>query len=291
MLRKNNDLSCPKCHSSHVEMSRAHGLKAVVIRLFSVQAYRCLFCYKSFWVWQKNSPDRPWLFNWLMLFGLLVMIPLCYQWLFVPGVSKKDNQNDQAVTNAIRTIEPLESDGQRDLVSSLAFNQPDNDLEQEGFFEVSKLELEEKLAEAKTKVQSDNAQALLQEQRVATLADITEELRSLLKVDINYAIDTWRQAWQSGDSKTYLSFYSAQFEPVGDVSLASWQDKRRLRVMPSKQISLNFSDFDVVLDETNQRATVSFDQEYQSNSYSDKTRKQLTLVKENEWRIVSEVSL
>lgn len=129
-------------------------------------------------------------------------------------------------------------------------------------------------------------------ERNAAVPDILEvdpqEFRSLMKVDINYLIEQWRQAWQSGDSETYLSFYSSQFMPSGDKSYSSWLQQRKRMVVPSKQITLVLSNFDVVLDDNNQQSIVSFDQEYTSSTHTDKSRKQLTLIKETHWRIIAE---
>lgn len=115
-----------------------------------------------------------------------------------------------------------------------------------------------------------------------------EELQSLLKVDINYVIEQWRSAWQLGDSEQYLSQYSENFKPSGNLALQEWQQQRRLKVVPSAQVSIELSDFEVAFDESNLNSVVSFQQKYQSNDYSDSTRKELKLVKEDKWRIVSE---
>lgn len=287
-MPKEHSLSCRKCYSSRVEKSRATGLQVVLIRLFPVQSYRCLFCYTRFLARQESSPHPQRLSSWLILLGVIGLISLSYQWLFV---SKNDEQRNQSAADInTTTTEILDQESQRDLVAKLAFNQPDNDFEQEDLLEVPKSELEQKLAAAKTKVESAKAAALLEQQRNAKLAEITAELRSLLKLDIDFMLERWQQAWQQGDSDTYLSMYSTQFKPTGGISLTDWQQQRQLRVVPSKKISLNLSNFEVLLDESNRRSTVSFDQDYQSSTYREKSRKQLILIKEkeNDWRIVSE---
>jgi len=118
-----------------------------------------------------------------------------------------------------------------------------------------------------------------------------QEQVSLLKVDINYMIEQWQEAWQTGDTDRYLSFYSDQFSPSSGLTLAAWRQQRQERVSTDNPITLELSEFEVVLAEDNKKATVSFDQIYQSSDFQEQSRKELVLLKDEEWRIVAEREL
>lgn len=118
-----------------------------------------------------------------------------------------------------------------------------------------------------------------------------QEQASLLKVDINYMIEQWQDAWQSGDAERYLSFYSETFTPSGDLSRVEWRSQRQTRVSPANPIALSLSNFEVVLEDDNQKAMVSFDQLYESSKHQEQSRKELVLVKDEEWQIIAEREL
>ena len=252
--------------------------------------------------------------GWLGFF--IIALALSAGYFSMQGLSKSDasHTTDNQATlidsiseprEATETEQVLDSEHERrELVTDLAFNTPSSEVT------LSPLEMD---ATTTAQIQStDEAFSIAEEQRLeraeieelvneTALEDLDydtalpndldvdqDELRSLMKIDINYLIEQWRQAWQAGDSETYLSFYSSQFMPSGDLSYSSWLQERKRKVVPARQIELSLSNFDVVLDDNNQQSIVSFDQEYNSVTHSNKSRKQLTLIKESQWRIIAE---
>lgn len=154
-------------------------------------------------------------------------------------------------------------------------------------------QLQKRLALAKAK--AEHAELLNREKQAVLQQNVQKdqtELQSLLKVDINYRIDQWRRAWQAGLVDEYLSFYSEQFIPSDQSGREQWLAQRKRRIRPSLKIDLQMSNFVVAFAENNTLGTVRFDQLYQSGSYTEKSRKQLVLLKEQqEWKIISETEI
>jgi len=114
-------------------------------------------------------------------------------------------------------------------------------------------------------------------------------LVSLLKIDINHTIESWRKAWQSGAEKKYFSHYSNNFKPSNFLPLKEWRLERAERISSANNIEVNLSDFDVSFTDDNKRAVALFTQSYFSKKYAEVSRKKLVLVNEqDEWKIVLE---
>ncbi|WP_370276895.1 TolC family protein [Pontibacterium sp.] len=102
-------------------------------------------------------------------------------------------------------------------------------------------------------------------------------------------IDRWAQAWRSKDVDTYLDQYSANF-PGTVREHNRWVKERTQRLMAPRYIELELGDR-VIVSQDEQSATVSFDQLYKSNLFTDRVRKTLRLEREqNGWKIVAEVA-
>lgn len=225
--------------------------------------------------------------NLLLLLGLLGVAIVTAQWLW--QTSADDSESIVAISGQLADgIVNSASDNQaQNLVTTLALNETANFTEEQNN-QVSVAQSGQGISQSLND-ESLN-QVLPSDVPVDTVVG-SEELRSLLKIDINFMIETWRMSWQSGDSDTYLSLYSPDFTPVDGQSRQEWQQQRKRRVTPTHEINIELSNFEVELDDANQQAVVSFDQNFSSNSTTENSRKQLTLIKENQWLIVSELTV
>jgi tetratricopeptide (TPR) repeat protein len=104
------------------------------------------------------------------------------------------------------------------------------------------------------------------------------------------AVSRWAKAWSGRNADGYLASYSKTFVPDRGQSRAAWSAARRERVTTPKKISVEIVDPVVQVVSANE-ARVSFRQNYASDSLSTRSRKTLTLVKEDgEWKISRERS-
>jgi len=117
-------------------------------------------------------------------------------------------------------------------------------------------------------------------------------LESLLKSDMNDRLERWRDAWQTGLADYYLDFYSENFQPSGNLTLAEWVEQRKFRISPDKAIKIQLSNFEISFSNEMNLSTVLFDQQYSSQGYSERSRKKTIWVKEeSEWKIISEAQV
>ena len=107
---------------------------------------------------------------------------------------------------------------------------------------------------------------------------------------ISAAVYDWAQAWQDQNLDAYLAAYAPDFQPAGGLSREAWEAQRRDRVgsPDSIRVRVRNPDIEIVNDE---RARVTFEQEYESDSYSDVTNKVLDLRRAgNRWLILRETT-
>lgn len=112
-----------------------------------------------------------------------------------------------------------------------------------------------------------------------------------MREDVQAAIEAWATAWSNQDVSAYLGAYSTQFEVPGRQSRRQWEGLRRSRLSrPSRiDVKVTYDTFELVAPN---RVQVDFHQIYDSNLFSDRTNKRLTLIQEaGTWKIVSEASL
>ena len=102
-------------------------------------------------------------------------------------------------------------------------------------------------------------------------------------------VEGWRQAWSDQDLAAYLSFYHpTDFKPVKGRNIKEWRKGRKSSVEGPKFIKVQTKDVKVVK-RSDERATVSFLQQYHSNRFKDNIRKELQFVKTDQgWKIISE---
>lgn len=110
------------------------------------------------------------------------------------------------------------------------------------------------------------------------------------KQDVLAAVTKWSRAWSSRNADGYLASYSKTFDPEGSQSRAAWAAARRERVTTPKRINVEVIEPSVQIMSANE-ARVVFRQNYTSDTLNAKSRKTLTLVREDgEWKISRERS-
>lgn len=134
----------------------------------------------------------------------------------------------------------------------------------------------------------DDAAAMAPPAQAPTAAGSSSERAT--RERISAAVYDWAQAWQNQDIEAYLAAYAPDFQPAGGLSREAWENQRRDRVGgPDRiQVRVRNPDIEIVNDE---RARVTFEQEYESDSYSDVTNKVLDLRRAGDrWLILRETT-
>lgn len=109
------------------------------------------------------------------------------------------------------------------------------------------------------------------------------------KNNILRQVRNWADAWASQNVENYLSYYSPEFVPSDEMSLADWRKLRRDRVSAPQFIQVIISDPKVIIYPHNQMASVTFLQEYESNTYNETIKKILLFHKTaGKWLIIQE---
>lgn len=102
------------------------------------------------------------------------------------------------------------------------------------------------------------------------------------------ALDVWAAAWSSRDVDAYLAAYAPDFKPEGGLALAEWRDQRRIRIGKAKTINVVVQDAEVTRID-GQHASVTFTQDYSSDTIADKVTKIVELVQvDGSWKISRE---
>ena len=88
--------------------------------------------------------------------------------------------------------------------------------------------------------------------------------------------------------EAYIASYAPEFKPSRGLSSTAWEKGRRKRLSNPAFIKITLSDIRVDFREEG-LAKVTFEQEYQSDTYSDKVNKEMTVkMINNEWLITRE---
>ncbi|OQY60225.1 MAG: hypothetical protein B6245_02525 [Desulfobacteraceae bacterium 4572_88] len=104
---------------------------------------------------------------------------------------------------------------------------------------------------------------------------------------ISDKLHEWAKAWAASETDTYLGFYSPDFEPAKGMSRNSWEKQRRKR-LNRKYIRVGIQKLGITF-ETCTQANVTFEQDYQSEIYKDKSQKHIILTKTGgDWQIIKE---
>ena len=105
---------------------------------------------------------------------------------------------------------------------------------------------------------------------------------------IESSVNNWVNAWTSQDIPIYLESYSQEFVPSKGLSREAWESERKIRLIEPDHIKVTLSDIKVNQYSEN-LADVDFIQYYQSNTYTDEVKKQLSMQKiDNQWLIIEE---
>ena len=106
--------------------------------------------------------------------------------------------------------------------------------------------------------------------------------------DVLKAVRGWAEAWSNKDADGYLGHYAANFDPPGSESRAAWEKTRRERIEAPKSIAVSIDSPKITM-HGNDRAVVSFRQNYRSDRLKSTSRKTLEMVKtEKGWQIEKE---
>ena len=127
-----------------------------------------------------------------------------------------------------------------------------------------------------------------QQNVTATAKKPNTDIQISNKLAAFYALEAWKEAWQTQDANSYLGAYSKKFTPEDGLSLSVWKDKRTRSIYRPSSIKIDIEDPVVETLQENQ-LLITFKQNYTSNSYHDSVMKALTMEKEeNGWKITRE---
>lgn len=104
---------------------------------------------------------------------------------------------------------------------------------------------------------------------------------------IQQTLEAWASAWSTQSAEQYFLYYDVAYRPPG-MSRKRWETQRVDRIKKPEWIRVSLGDYSIEPIEE-KRVRVEVEQRYQSNSYSDKGRKEFILIEtEQGWRIISE---
>jgi len=102
---------------------------------------------------------------------------------------------------------------------------------------------------------------------------------------VTLAVQSWAAAWSAKDADKYLSFYASEFAPEGGTSRQAWEAQRRSRIAKPKEIRVAVSDVKVA-PLAGGRIQVTFQQDYQSDTLSNRSTKVLEMAQaKGQWQI------
>jgi len=112
--------------------------------------------------------------------------------------------------------------------------------------------------------------------------------------EIKNIVENWKKSWESKDIKKYIEFYDEEFLADGK-NKENWKIYKQKVNKGKKYIKIEISNLQILpYKETKfgYMAVAFFNQKYNSNNFSSKTKKILYLVKRNgNWRIICEKAL
>lgn len=103
------------------------------------------------------------------------------------------------------------------------------------------------------------------------------------------AIDAWASAWSRRDIDAYVAAYVPDYAGPGrNASRSAWIQQRRSRIVPRRSITVEVSRLEFSTRGSNVIAT--FDQFYQGDAFSERSRKRLVLTQLNQRWLIQEES-
>jgi tetratricopeptide (TPR) repeat protein len=122
---------------------------------------------------------------------------------------------------------------------------------------------------------------------LAQISTKQNETKSIPEQDVRNVVLKWAASWESGDMKTYGSFYASNFQSKG-MTLNKWISYKTNVHQKSKNITIRINDLQISAEGNS--ATAVFTQYYSSSILSSKSKKKLELRKiNNEWKIYREI--
>ncbi len=101
-------------------------------------------------------------------------------------------------------------------------------------------------------------------------------------------VESWRRAWEGKDISRYRSFYDREFTNNVGIDYAAWMSKKSRLALKYKKISIRLDNLRIFKHQG--LVVVIFNQNYQSDSYSNIGEKRLYLVqRKGDYKISSEV--
>ncbi len=105
---------------------------------------------------------------------------------------------------------------------------------------------------------------------------------------VEIAIKNWANAWSAQDVDRYLGSYAQEFIPPKGLSRKEWEKDRHKRLNGKSFIKVTLSGVKINL-HGKDYAEIKFTQAYQSDTYSDKVKKEILMRKvADEWLITQE---
>lgn len=119
-------------------------------------------------------------------------------------------------------------------------------------------------------------------------ASATKEKKESNEEDIKAFLTSWKTAWEKKDITGYMACYDKGFKSRG-MNLDDWEKHRVKLNKRYDKITVDISKLKIQSIASGERAKVSFIQKYRADSYRDKGKKTILLVREGkDWRIVEE---
>jgi len=102
------------------------------------------------------------------------------------------------------------------------------------------------------------------------------------------AVENWATAWSNNDVARYLAHYALDFKTPDGESRKDWEKERRSRVAKPRKIEINVNAPKVEFSDA-KHATVTFLQQYRSNTFKASATKKLVMVRSGDkWLIQQE---
>jgi len=103
-------------------------------------------------------------------------------------------------------------------------------------------------------------------------------------------IEAWANAWEQKDIEKYFSYYASDYTSSYYDDHNLWKEDRKKRILNKSKINISITNISINFDiEKEEKAIITFDQNYVSDNYKDLVTKKITLIKKlNNWIIISE---
>jgi ketosteroid isomerase-like protein len=113
------------------------------------------------------------------------------------------------------------------------------------------------------------------------------ESGSAEKTAVKADLQLWAKAWAQKDLDKYFAAYAKDFDPPERLSRAKWEADRRNRIVSKKKIGVELKQIQIQIQ--GNKATVKFQQIYESDNFKGNSRKTLDMAKQGDrWLILRE---